>query len=157
MISCEELQVLVNNTLSSLQINHTSGVLSLEKIELAAFVQDFVCHTDPRWKLRQVCCIDIAEDIAVIAHQNYLSEILHHLFSNAVKYSPTEASIRITARRVAATAMRQQEICVSIQDSGPGIPASELDLIFAPFARLQRDALGLIRGSGLGVDSAGQV
>src|SRR5262249_47727437 len=43
------------------------------------------------------------------------------------------------------------EVCISVQDAGPGIPADEIPLLFGQFVRLQRDLSGPVRGIGLGL------
>ncbi len=42
-------------------------------------------------------------------------------------------------------------VCISIKDAGPGIPSSEIPLLFEKFVRLKRDIAGSIRGTGLGL------
>ncbi len=50
---------------------------------------------------------------------------------------------------IGETGTSQVYICV--QDSGPGIPASEIPILFGKFVRLKRDLVGNIRGTGLGL------
>jgi signal transduction histidine kinase len=38
-----------------------------------------------------------------------------------------------------------------VQDAGPGIPSTDIPLLFGQFARLQRDLSGKVRGTGLGL------
>ena len=43
------------------------------------------------------------------------------------------------------------QVCLSIQDAGPGIPPEELPLLFEKLVRLKRDLAGPTRGTGLGL------
>jgi two-component system OmpR family sensor kinase len=60
-----------------------------------------------------------------------LQRALENVLRNAVKYSPADNEITLTTR-LDETAKR---LTVSILDQGPGVPASELKLIFEPFYR----------------------
>jgi signal transduction histidine kinase len=42
-------------------------------------------------------------------------------------------------------------VCISVKDSGPGIPQDEIPLLFGQFVRLKRDLRGRVRGTGLGL------
>ena len=72
-----------------------------------------------------------------------VERVLVNLLENALKFSPPGEKVHV---RVTAT---RREVIVRIVDRGPGIPGSELERIFEPFARL---ATGEDRGgSGLGL------
>ena len=63
-----------------------------------------------------------------------LCEAFYNLISNAVKYldkQPGRIQISVT--------QEPQRAVFCISDNGPGIPAEELNRIFAPFRRLSRD------------------
>ena len=60
-----------------------------------------------------------------------LQRALENVLRNAVKYSPSGNEITLTTQ-LDETAQRLK---VSILDQGPGVPVSELKLIFEPFYR----------------------
>jgi two-component system sensor histidine kinase KdpD len=72
-----------------------------------------------------------------------LEQVLINLIENAVKYSPADATIEISARRAG------REIEVTVADRGTGIVAGEEDVIFEKFRRGSRT--GTLRGVGLGL------
>lgn len=77
-----------------------------------------------------------------------LKELARNLLDNAMNYTPSSAEHPgvITARVLADTF--GQVLLLQIEDSGPGVPASERELVFQPFYR----ALGTdADGSGLGL------
>lgn len=61
------------------------------------------------------------------------------LLDNAIDHAPTGSAVEIAAERVGPS------VRLAVSDAGPGIPASERERIFEPFARLDR---GGRRGSG---------
>lgn len=73
--------------------------------------------------------IDIAEDLVVSADGNLASRALENLFNNAVRYTENGDTIWMRAFQ------GRDEVNVQIEDSGPGIPQEEIELIFDPFYR----------------------
>ena len=78
--------------------------------------------------------------------EELLRRMIMNLLDNAIRYSPCGGRVRVTvsATDTAAT--------VSVEDSGPGIPADERDRIFERFVRLV--PAGGASGSGLGLPIA---
>jgi PAS domain S-box-containing protein len=71
------------------------------------------------------------------------TQIVANLVSNAAKFSPADATIRLAVQR------RGDEVVVSVTDEGPGIPDDEAPQLFRRFTRLT-NAVGT-SGSGLGL------
>jgi two-component system sensor histidine kinase KdpD len=59
-----------------------------------------------------------------------MTQVLVNLLDNALKYSPPESSIEITARLLDDT------IVMEIADRGPGVPEADLKRIFDKFYRV---------------------
>ena len=73
-----------------------------------------------------------------------------NLIENAIRYTPKESPIEIRVRA------KKAELCVSVDDHGPGIPPSELNYIFESFYRGKQGSNGCEgtspnEGSGLGL------
>ena len=81
------------------------------------------------------------EDLTLRADRTHLAGILSNLIDNAVKYSPEEARIRITATPTAIT----------VVDRGCGIPAKALPHIFDRFYRVPTGNRHDVKGYGLGL------
>lgn len=170
LLSCEELQLLVENILDSLQVGSDPDGPPLQEIDLAEFIEETIQQSDPRWNLEQRVHLELPRDIRVLAHKQYLRQVLRNLLSNAIKYTPQQLPILIAARKCDSSHLSDssplpeppasstsRETRISIQDFGPGIPPAEITRIFEPFTRLQRDALGQVRGSGLGLSISKQL
>ena len=86
------------------------------------------------------------EPLAVDADREKLRQILMDLVENAVKYSPSGGTVRVSARR------RDDTVEVSVDDEGIGIPQSEQSRIFAKFYRAESAGRDLASGgTGLGL------
>jgi signal transduction histidine kinase len=85
-----------------------------------------------------------------------LSQCLQNLVSNAVKYSGENRWVGISAF-VREAKNHQKEVCISVEDHGPGINSSELPHIFEPFYRSPKVVDAQIHGTGLGLAVAKRI
>jgi signal transduction histidine kinase len=74
-----------------------------------------------------------------------IRQVLLNLLTNAHEYCPERASIRVSAQQVGA------EVEISVNDDGPGIPASQLEHIFERFTRGDAGLTQRVGGTGLGL------
>src|SRR5262249_54874107 len=80
----------------------------------------------------------------LFSDQDRLHQILINLLSNAIKF--TEAgTITVTAR------CQDREVTISVADTGIGIPADKLELIFEEFHQVDNSATQQYKGTGLGL------
>ncbi len=77
----------------------------------------------------------------------HLQHVLVNLVGNAVKFTPT-GGVKITTW---ATAGTEPRLYFSVQDSGVGIPAEQLESIFEPFVQLPNSRVLSQAGTGLGL------
>jgi len=81
----------------------------------------------------------------VDADPDAVDRILKNLISNALKYSPPSASVRVAADQEGLRRVR-----FTVEDRGPGIPPTALPHVFEPYYRAP-GAAGAARGTGLGL------
>lgn len=74
-----------------------------------------------------------------------IQQVLVNLLDNALKYSPPETAIRISARISAAA------VEVQIHNEGEAIPPDNLETIFDRFFRVRTTGTHAVRGTGLGL------
>jgi len=84
----------------------------------------------------------LPEDI--LADVSQMRQVLSHLVSNAVKYSPEGASVWVSG-----TTTDDGKALISVIDNGVGIPNSELDKLFDRFFRASTST-GIV-GTGIGL------
>lgn len=83
--------------------------------------------------------------------QGKIQQCLINLVSNAIKYTPENGKIRISVFR------EINDACISITDTGIGIPEKDLNHIFDRFYRVDRARARTTGGSGLGLSIAKQI
>jgi two-component system, OmpR family, sensor histidine kinase BaeS len=81
---------------------------------------------------------------AVPIDPDRLAQAVGNLLSNAIKYTPPGGAVAVKA------GVSDENVLITVSDTGPGIPPEEQHQIFEPFAR-SRDRQRAIQGLGLGL------
>jgi signal transduction histidine kinase len=121
--------------------------LALRDVDLAGLVLD---ATDELWALASARGVllnaELPDEPAVIrAEPALLVRAMGNLVSNAVKFSPRGAEVRVALRT------EPGGYAVSVTDRGPGIALAQQQRLFQPFARLHEHDAEAPAGSGLGL------
>lgn len=143
----------VNQLLALARAESSGAVLAHQPCDLPRLVMDVVRDSVPRAMDRS---LDLGYEGAepgteggtLMGNATLLKEMVRNLVDNAINYTPStpERPGVITARVLIDPFSRV--LVLQVEDSGPGIPAAERDLVFQPFYR----ALGTeADGSGLGL------
>ena len=91
----------------------------------------------------------LAPGLRVVGDEALLARVIENLVSNALKFSPEGAPVRIDLRQEGGQAL------LEVEDRGPGIPEAERTRIFGRFAR--GSTQGLAPGLGLGLALVAEV
>src|SRR5690554_563820 len=88
---------------------------------------------------------DVPDDCQVLGHLNTLAHALENILRNAIRHSPPDGTVRLSAQRDG----EYWQLCIT--DEGPGVPEGSLESIFQPFTRLNASRPG---GDGYGLGLA---
>jgi signal transduction histidine kinase len=89
---------------------------------------------------------DVDEGIpAVFADLDRLFWVLFQLIDNAIKFTPSGGSVRLSAKQ------DDQLVIISVSDTGIGIPPDRIEEIFEPFHQLDGSPTRRYGGAGLGL------
>jgi len=88
----------------------------------------------------------------VYADRDMISQVVVNLLSNAVKYTPTGGEVRIDSEVDEDSGV----VRVSVNDTGVGIPADEVDHVFDKFYRVKANNTQA-KGTGLGLNLVKQI
>jgi PAS domain S-box-containing protein len=152
--SGEYLLGIINDILDLSKIEAGKMTLEAEDVSVPEMIEG-ICRvlrgvTLPR-KIQLV--VDIHDDVSVVeADPIKLKQILYNLISNAVKFSPDAAAIRIAARSLTGdeSPLRRDAIQVSVTDEGIGIDPKDHEMIFEEFRQVQ-GSTKRPQGTGLGL------
>jgi signal transduction histidine kinase len=151
---CEELQQLVNNVLDAIHGDFQGIAPQFEVFPVIAVVSEVIDLFEPQKRQDYQIIVEIPETLTVEADRQHTHQILLNLLSNAFKYSPKQTPVVVSAQISDFSTPEGQvcpQVCICVQDAGPGIPPSEIPLLFGKFVRLKRDIVGYVRGTGLGL------
>ena len=144
--STERIQRLVNSLLDINRLESGQALVSQQAVNPQILIRTAIKEVMPsatgRHQTIEAKIVDRLPDVWVDI--DMMQRVLINLLENAIKYSKTEANIQIGAKN---------GDCVVefwVQDTGPGIPASEHKRIFEKFARVK----GKASPGGLGIGLA---
>ncbi|QMU27628.1 PAS domain S-box protein [Adhaeribacter radiodurans] len=151
-LSSENLLVLINDILDYSKIE--AGKISFEKIdfnlsELIKNIRHSFGYQANEKDLKIRACLDNTLPAVIAGDPVRLNQIISNLLSNAIKFT-AQGTITIDVILERETA-DQIEISFSVTDTGIGIPADKLDLIFESFTQAQSDTTRKFGGTGLGL------
>ncbi|HEY6278805.1 MAG TPA: HAMP domain-containing sensor histidine kinase [Streptosporangiaceae bacterium] len=109
----------------------------VESVVIEAF--DRWSHTPRRWGLNTVA------EATVYGDRDRLALALDALLENAIAHTGSDDQIEVSAR------VEGSNVVLAVADSGPGIPAADLDRIFDRFARAAPHRSRESGGFGLGL------
>jgi PAS domain S-box-containing protein len=140
------LMSFVDETLDISRIESGTLTLSLEPVEVSAVVRESLDLIRPLADERGVT-LQPQQDggFHVMADRRRLEQVVVNLLSNAVKFNREEGEVRVTWELCP-----DERVRLHVEDQGPGIPADQMDRVFAPFDRLGAERLG-VQGTGLGL------
>ena len=158
----ERLVHLVNNVLDLQRIQ--SGKITMNK--QACQAQELMVEAVQAMKtLAQEQDIQLsvrASDFVVWADRDYIVQTLTNLVSNAIKFSPSNSTVVLSARiNPQQKSQRQQRsgsyITFAVRDRGQGIPQDELETIFERFQQVDSSDSRKKGGTGLGLAICRQI
>jgi signal transduction histidine kinase/CheY-like chemotaxis protein len=144
------LLALINELIDIARIESGGFSLSVEPVAVQPVGEESAqlmapLATDRSVTISQSC---LPPGLAVKADRQRLRQILVNLLSNAIKYNRVGGTIAITCQ-----AAGPDQASLTVADTGPGIPAADLDRIFDPFERLGAEETA-IEGTGIGLPLA---
>ncbi len=157
-------EMLVDTKLSGAQVERLATNIYKASRQVQSLLQELADVTQGRGHAREVCRlrevvtaayeplaavaesrgvtvqIDLEEDVELPLDRSPMERVFQNLLSNAIEAMPNGGSVSVRANR------HNGEIVVSVEDNGPGIPASIAAQLFEPFV-----TAGKKNGVGLGL------
>jgi PAS domain S-box-containing protein len=129
-----------------------AGRLRLQRIttNMLPLVQRAIAHVQRATTLHQIVLQAPQQPLLTDIDPHRIEQVLTNLLDNAVKYTPQGGPIKVTMREDA----KAQNIWISIQDQGIGIPSHQQAQIFGRFMRAVNAQAWGIQGTGLGLHLA---
>jgi len=142
--SAKRMNQLIDSLRDATMIETGHFTIEPKTESVALLVEEAVKILEPQTDVRSVTLKVQLEDPASTVHcdRERVLQIIANLVGNAIKFTPKGGEIRI------ATKAARDAICVSVSDTGSGIPSRELTQVFD---RYWSGRPGTRSGTGLGL------
>jgi CheY-like chemotaxis protein/anti-sigma regulatory factor (Ser/Thr protein kinase) len=139
--------VLIDDLLDVSRISRGKVVLRREPIAISAVIAQGVEGARPLVdQLDHRLIVSVPEEpIVVDGDLTRLAQVVGNLLTNAAKYTPPGGDIGVAVER------REDEVVLTVSDTGIGIPPSELDRVFDLFSQVDRSLERTSGGLGIGL------
>jgi PAS domain S-box-containing protein len=145
--SQRHLQSLIEDILGFARIEAGHLSLTITNVALHALMADVEALIAPQLRAKDLRFVSVDGGASVTARADgeKLRQILLNLLSNSIKFTPRGGEITLTAAQGA------EWVAMRVQDTGIGIPADKLEVIFDPFVQVGRAFNATQVGTGLGL------
>ena len=140
MRNAKRLKRLTDNLLDVTKIEGRSLMLNKEKFNLNILIsevlKDYVNKQKNQLKVKIVYDFKRKEDIIVEADRDRLSQVIHNLLDNALKFTTTHnnQTIFVIIDKKNEGKEEKKVVIVSVKDTGEGIPEKILPKLFSKFS-----------------------
>lgn len=143
----ERMVRLVNELLDLSRLETGALQVDIQMTDLGALTKSVIAELEPaiRHKGHNLSVTGGADLPPVPSDARLLRQVFSNLLSNAVKYTPHGGTIRVNMRRDA------DGVCWSVEDTGIGVPARSIPLLFQKFYRAENGLAVNTEGTGLGL------
>ena len=138
---------LINDLLSLTKLNGGRIVYNTVDVEAQEVIEASRSLVAPLIAQRELVFKDLTDREPCIARgdREKVMQIMVNLLSNAIKFTPPGGTIQVSCT------VSETTLGIRVSDSGIGIAAEKLELIFDPFVQIDGSSLGAEAGVGLGL------
>lgn len=138
------LSAIVSDLLDVSKIEAGKLELNLSHSSLLTILKDSVESVIPLSETHQVEFSPPGQDEMILVDAQKISQVISNLLTNAIKYSPQNSTVSLTAFRIG------DKIQVDVQDHGIGIAHEHMENIFNRFYRVS-STRNRVQGLGIGL------
>lgn len=116
-----------------------------ETIMVDALVDEVLADLEPLAREKNVELTGNCEDITIVGSDILIYRLVYNLVENAIKYNHPGGQVTVSASR------KEKRVCLSVADTGNGIPEELRERVFEPFFRVDKSRSRALGGVGLGL------
>lgn len=149
----EKMLNLVNELLDVNAIEAGRLELKTDAIDLTRYLKE--CYEE-NLILSKAKSIELVLDLdpelpVIVMDPHRIDQVMNNLITNAIKFSYPDTTITLRAR------VLDQDVSISVQDQGQGIPAQEVDTLFTEFGKTSVRSTAGEKSTGLGLAIAKRI
>lgn len=116
-----------------------------ETIMVDALVDEVLADLEPLAREKDVELTGNCEAITIVGSDILIYRLVYNLVENAIKYNHPGGQVTVNASR------KEKYVCLSVADTGNGIPEELRERVFEPFFRVDKSRSRALGGVGLGL------
>lgn len=147
MAEAQRMRQLIDDLMSLSRIEAEKYRLPEQQVDLAVIAREVVAELSAQGQRAADIDLTVAEGVPrVVGDAVQLSQLLHNLIGNAMKYGRAGTPVRVDI-----TTGRGEAVCVEVADEGEGIPPEHLPRLTERFYRVDAGRSRSVGGTGLGL------
>ena len=145
--SSNRLEKLIEDLILFTMMERGKVTTELRPINIAYLINLILDRAKEKSNSKKIAMSILIEDesVEVQADEQKIIWVLNELVENAIKFSASQTTIRLTSKVIDDT------VKISVIDEGIGIPTEKLEEIFEPFHQLDGSTTRKYSGTGLGL------
>ncbi len=149
----DSLVQLINNLLDISRIESGKTGMKRQRSSIASIIDNVQDLLAPQLKEKNVRLVLKVppETPQLLVDQSQIERVFINLVGNAVKFTPSEGTITVTAEP------RESDVLFSVADTGIGLKEDDRRKLFNEFYRVDNDINQSMKGSGLGLSLAKKI
>ncbi len=136
----DKLDNLVGELLDYMRLGEGTEAIVKESVSINGLINETIALHAPLSHGIDFRFTASSPDVQLMSHRSDLLHAIDNLVSNAAKYAKSQVDIRLS--------VQDQQVTVTVDDDGVGIPECNRETVFEPFQRIANDKHP---GSGLGL------
>jgi heavy metal sensor kinase len=143
---CDRLLVMINTMLDISEAEAGVAKLALEEVDMAQMVHEACDLFQPVAENNQIDIVQISlsENATILGDKTKIQRAVSNLLDNALKYTPQGGTVTVSVEG------KDDQVVLSVIDTGPGISDHDLPHVFDRFFRGDRSRS--LPGTGLGLN-----
>ncbi|HIA71477.1 MAG TPA: HAMP domain-containing histidine kinase [Phycisphaerales bacterium] len=152
LTSGRSLLDMINELLDMAKIESGRMEVNLESTSISDLLEGLVSIMRPQSKTKGLELeLQLQNDLPPVqTDAGKLQQILYNYLSNAIKFSPLDSKVIITASTISSYG-DSSAIRIMVKDDGPGIPEDMLEMVFEKFRQVDATHTKEHSGTGLGL------
>ncbi|MEG2000406.1 MAG: ATP-binding protein [Evtepia sp.] len=141
----QRMITLVSDIIRLAQLDEKSTLYEKEPVDLYALASETIEHLAWDAQSRGVTIELHGERAEMLGARQIISEMIHNLCENALKYNRKDGRVDVTVRQ------SELDVSLAVHDTGIGIAPADQERVFERFYRVDKSHSKQIGGTGLGL------
>ncbi len=145
LLGADQLTALINQILDYTRLESGQFQLARRAVEPETVIREALENLEPVARQKRIDLrVTLEARGPVMLDPDRLTQVLYNLVSNAIKFTPPRGTVEVLART------RSDQLEIEVVDSGIGISAEDLEVVFTAYYRTEAGAR-MSQGTGLGL------